>query len=125
MEPVILVADEEALIVSRLAELLEREGFSVLRAYTSEQALTKLAVNKVDLILASFSLREMNGVELLQKVKLLYPEIKRGLLVSGVSSPSIRRALRNGTVQLEIEKPWERKELIEKIYHLLALKDKA
>jgi len=119
------VADEEALIVSRLAELLEREGFSVLRAYTSEQALTKLAVNKVDLILASFSLREMNGVELLQKVKLLYPEIKRGLLVSGLSSPSIRRALRNGTVQLEIEKPWERKELIEKIYHLLALKDKA
>ena len=122
MEPVILVVDEEPLIVSRLAKLLERKGFSVLRAYNSQQALTKLAVNKIDLVIASFSLGEMNGVELLEKIKLLYPQIKRVILVSGINSPSIRRAIKNGTAQLLIEKPWEGKELIEKINNLLALK---
>ncbi len=116
------MADEEALIVSRLAKLLERKGFSVLRAYNSQQALTKLAVNKIDLVIASFSLGEMNGVELLEKIKLLYPQIKRVILVSGINSPSIRRAIKNGTAQLLIEKPWEGKELIEKINNLLALK---
>ena len=59
----ILVVDDEPLIVAVLAEMLQDEGYAVLRAYDGRAALAAMNEPGVDLVLMDIMMPGMDGHE--------------------------------------------------------------
>ena len=65
----ILIIDDDIYIGDMLQELLERQAFSVLRAYSGSEGLMVLSKKRPDLILLDLMLPGLSGEELLPKLK--------------------------------------------------------
>ncbi len=65
----ILVIDDESGIRSSLKGILEDEGFTVKTTDTGEKGLELLKTENFDLILLDIWLPEMNGIDILEKIK--------------------------------------------------------
>ena len=71
----ILIVDDEEHICTILSTRLSKEGYSCLTTRNGVAALDCLACKKVWLIITDLRMPHMGGIELLQVVKSLYPEI--------------------------------------------------
>lgn len=65
----ILAIDDESHILDLLAYNLERAGYTLLRAESGEDGLALLHTHEVDLLLLDWILPEMDGMEVLQKIR--------------------------------------------------------
>lgn len=79
---VVLFVDDEADILSSLTRFLRREPYKKLYAESAGKALELLASNNVSILISDFNMPDMNGLELMKRVKTLYPEIV-SLIISG------------------------------------------
>ncbi len=67
---IILLADDEIMLRDLLAELLESNGFNVIKVSSGLEVLKLLTEElKVDLIIMDFNMPEMNGIECIEKVR--------------------------------------------------------
>ena len=64
----IAIIDDDINIGNMLHELLKREGYAVLRAYSGTEALLLLSSNTADLILLDLMLPGLSGEEILPKI---------------------------------------------------------
>ncbi len=78
----ILVIDDEAGIRSSLKGILEDEGYSIKTVVKGEDALKLLKRENFDLILLDIWLPEMNGIEILKKIKNM-GEAPKVVMISG------------------------------------------
>lgn len=67
--PKILVIDDEKDIVELISYNLEKEGFSVLKAYDGETALQRVKAQKPDLIILDLMLPEISGLDVCKAVR--------------------------------------------------------
>lgn len=74
----ILIADDEALIVRALETLLTKDGFEVVSVTNGIQALDQLVTNNFALLLVDLTLPNIDGIELLAKIK------KRGIFTQTI-----------------------------------------
>ena len=65
----ILMIDDDIHIGNMLEEVLQREGYQVIRAYSGTEALLVLASTKPDLILLDLMLPGLSGEEVLPKIQ--------------------------------------------------------
>ncbi len=65
----ILIIDDDAHIGDMLTEILEQNGYGVLRAYSGTEALLLLSSKTPDLILLDLMLPGLSGEKLLPKIK--------------------------------------------------------
>lgn len=81
--PSVLVVDDDSdhLLLTRL--LLLKDGHAVLSAANTHDAFELLATHPVSIVISDLNMPDMNGVEFLRRVKLMYPEIVR-IMLSGV-----------------------------------------
>ena len=75
MKPVILLVDDEDTIRLFLEKTLRDEGYEALTAATGEEALDMAFDKLPDLILLDLKLPDMNGIEVLKRIKAEIPEI--------------------------------------------------
>jgi len=71
----ILIVEDEPFQREMLRDFLNREGHQISEAENGEEALRLLAAGSFDLVLLDFRMRGMNGLEVLQEVKRVNPEI--------------------------------------------------
>lgn len=71
----ILIVEDEPFQREMLRDFLEKEGHQVKEAENGEKALYLLGGNSFDLVLLDFRMPGMNGLEVLQEVKRINPEI--------------------------------------------------
>lgn len=118
----ILVVDDEDAIRNLAALVLESDGYRVLKAQHSDEALLLMDTHKdaVNLLLTDVRMDPyMNGCELAKCMRLLRPDILV-LYISGYTN--------NAMVQQEVEdqraaflpKPFSPRELVEKVHGVLA-----
>lgn len=65
----IAIIDDDVHIGDMLTDILTREGFSVLRAYSGTEALYLLSQNKPDLVLLDLMLPGLSGEEVLPSIR--------------------------------------------------------
>lgn len=106
----IAVIEDDIPIGDLLAEVLTREGYAVLRAYSGTEALYLLSQNKTDLILLDLMLPGLSGEEVLPHIKNV-PVI---VLSAKVDVQDKVELLLGGAVDY-ITKPFDTKELLARI----------
>lgn len=107
----ILITDDEEVVVLRLKRFLEKEGFLVFGSTSAKEGLEIIAQNKIDVLITDINMQGMDGFELLQKAKSLYPDIE-GIVVTGDKTGELAiKALRAGAVDY-INKPVDLDELL-------------
>lgn len=107
----ILVVDDEPSVRKALEFFLKQEGYDITTANGGAQALQLLLSNSYDLVTTCIIMPGMNGMELIEIVKKIFPDIPV-IIISAVTS-CIDRAeavLHLGVFDL-ITKPVDRDEL--------------
>lgn len=121
VEPTLLLVDDEPNIINSLKRLLRREGYRILTAESGAEALELLAANTVQVIVSDHRMPGMSGVELLSRVRDLYPSTRR-IILSGYSDiGTLTDAINRGAVWKFISKPWDDEELKTDVKHAFEL----
>jgi DNA-binding response OmpR family regulator len=116
----VLLVEDDVTILSLGKKILERHGYTVLAASTPVMALAMAADfhGPIRLIVTDVVMPEMNGRELVEKLKLLFPDVKV-LFMSGYTANVIAH---HGIMEEDIAflpKPFSATSLTEKVRVLL------
>lgn len=109
----IVVVDDEKIVTSAFKTLLKVEGFNNAHFFNNpSEAVEFMKENKPDLVISDFLMPEMNGLEFLNEVKKLYPEVSKILLTGYADKENAIRAINEIGLYRYIEKPWNNDDLI-------------
>jgi CheY-like chemotaxis protein len=116
IRPSILVVDDDEFQHKLLALMLEPEGFAVHFAASGSEALRKLSVAPVSIILMDFNLPDMNGIEVIKRLKdePLLAAIPVIMITGSSERDIVLNSRRNGAVDFVV-KPVERSILLDKL----------
>jgi DNA-binding NtrC family response regulator len=106
-DTVVLFVDDESDVISSLRRFLRKEPYCKLFAESGEEALNILASQSVAILVSDLRMPEMDGLTLLNKVKVSYPETKRLILSATTDMEEIVDAIDSGDVFRFIQKPLE------------------
>lgn len=107
----LLVVDSETNILQALKRELRLENYKLLLAESASQAIDLLAQHNVDIVLTDLRLGDMTGIDFLQKVRAIYPDIIRMVLSATTEISGILKAINECVIYRFITKPWEPNEL--------------
>ncbi len=110
----ILVIDDDIYIGNMLEEVLTKEGYQVLRAYSGTEALLVLSSSRPDLILLDLMLPGLSGEEVLPRIR-EFPVI----VLSAKADLDSKVNLLLGGASDYVTKPFEIKELLARITAVL------
>jgi len=114
----ILVVDDESLIRDLLYEFLTSQGYMVLLASSTEEALKFLSDREIKLALVDLKLPDLDGLELIQSIKKLKPSLPCLLMTAYPDKESLARARKLG-VSAYITKPFQLDQLLSLIQKAL------
>jgi DNA-binding NtrC family response regulator len=69
----ILVVDDQESMRDMLADLLEMMGYESCTVESGSEALEKLIVQEIDLVITDLNMPEMDGLELMKRIKARTP----------------------------------------------------
>lgn len=120
----VLFVDDEINILKSLKREMRNESFNVLTASSGKEALDILANGKVDLVLSDIKMPEMDGIELLRKIKEKYPYVNRAVLSGYVEKESVLKSILQGLATTYFAKPWEKRTLADGIANILKVRER-
>ena len=124
--PNLLYVDDEPINL-QLFKYNFQKSFNLFLAESGEIALDILSKEDVNVIITDLKMPKMNGIELISKIKDLYPE-KICMIVSAYSISEARKmGLDEATVFDYITKPWKRDtvaDMIERAFGTLKESDR-
>ncbi len=101
----ILFVDDESDILSSINRFLRKESYNKLFAENGIKALELIAAYPVSIIVSDLRMPEMNGLDLISKVKQLNPDIVRLILSGSQDINSIIESINKGEVFRFVPKP--------------------
>lgn len=121
----ILIVDDEKLFLLSVSEYLKaRSGkFNMFTARNGQEALTILQSKKIDLVITDLKMPVMDGFELLSYMSKHYLDIPV-IVMTAFGGPEIEQGVKNLGGFQYIEKPFDFKDLMDKINSALSLKAK-
>ena len=119
----ILVVDDETGIITVLKEMLLRRGYEVLTAASGNEAMEKLSVGGVDLVVTDIVMPDVDGLELIANIQSVYPKINVIAISGGGAQEGPEAYLRDakelGAARC-LTKPFMLKELATMVEDLLS-----
>ncbi len=114
----ILIVDDDRNICLLLEKFLSRKGFDTASAENGKSAVQYLKKNPVDLVILDFKLPDYNGVEILQKIKIINPETAV-IIITGYSDVRVAvDAVKKGAFEY-VTKPLQPDEILMVIQHAM------
>lgn len=108
----VLAVDDEPNILAALRRLFRATGWRILTAGNAQEALALLDLEPVNAVLSDMRMPGMDGVQLLEKVRLGWPHVARLLLTGQADLGSTIAAINRGGLHRYITKPWNDDELV-------------
>lgn len=116
----IMVVDDEPGIVYLVSDMLRREGYEVLEAFSGTECLEKVGTEKLDLILLDIAMPDLDGWEVCRRIK-KNPRTKNIKVAIFTVKSSERDKLKSlaALADLHITKPLHFKSLVKTVRALL------
>jgi len=102
----ILIVDDSMYNRSLLSALLRKKGFAVETAEDGVEGVEKFRTSMPDAVFLDYIMPRMNGVQALEQMKTLSPDVRSFMLTSISSEEDVRRAKAAGADGY-ILKPYE------------------
>ena len=110
----VLLVDDEEEFVEALAQRLEIREFDVTTATSGTEALDRIAEKEIDLVILDVQMPEVDGLEVLQKIKQTKPLIEVIMLTGHATVQTAIDGMKLGAFDF-LMKPTETEDLVEKI----------
>ncbi len=104
MKATILVVDDERNIREGLRRALEFDGHAVMTAADGREALSVLAIEEIDLVIADLRMPRLSGDQLLKQVAERHPTVRVIILTGHATVEVAVQAMRDGAYDF-LEKP--------------------
>ncbi|MCD4819618.1 MAG: sigma-54 dependent transcriptional regulator [Candidatus Cloacimonetes bacterium] len=101
----ILVLDDEKRITDELKEYLEHRKFKVYTAQKPSSAFELMKSKRIDILLLDIRLPEISGLEVLKKIKNLFPKIEVIMITGHGNMEIVIKAMRLGAIDF-LNKPF-------------------
>jgi putative two-component system response regulator len=107
----VLIVDDEPHLRVTATRMLEAAGYEVRSAENADEALAQFKQSEAELVITDMSMPGRSGLELIEELRLLHPDVAT-IMLTAVDDPSLaERALDLGAYGYII-KPFERNELL-------------
>lgn len=103
MSGTILIVEDERVLREALASLLESEGYTVFKAANGREAYELVIERPVDVVLSDVRMPEMDGMELLRRLRQTIPETPVIILTAFGSVETAVEAMREGATDYLIK----------------------
>ncbi|OGP90908.1 MAG: hypothetical protein A2157_05550 [Deltaproteobacteria bacterium RBG_16_47_11] len=110
MRPSILIVDDDEVIQKTLFDVLKKRGYDIFLASSGRETLETIKKNIIDLILLDMRLPDVDGLEVLKKVKEFDSEILVIMMTAYSDIQTAVAAMKSGAYHY-INKPFELDEL--------------
>ncbi|TMA88754.1 MAG: sigma-54-dependent Fis family transcriptional regulator [Deltaproteobacteria bacterium] len=110
MRPRVLVVDDEARVAGVVATALGRAGYECETCASGTAALAALEERAADVVVTDWRMPEMDGVELLRRLRARWPNLPVILLTAYGTIPSAVAAMREGAFDY-VTKPFDNDDL--------------
>lgn len=100
----VLLVDDEGEFLQALSQRLAMRNLQVSTADSGEKALEILADSRIDVVVLDLAMPGMDGLETLEKVRAIHPEVEIIMLTGHGTIPSTVSAMRLGADDY-LEKP--------------------
>ena len=107
MKHTILVVDDEELFIEYIQSVLSGKNYNVITASSGQEGLEILKKQSVNMVISEYKIPLMNGLEFLEKVRIIYPDI---LTIMVTDQPDIKlaiKAINEVGVYKFLLKPWD------------------
>lgn len=122
LKRVLIVDDEETLTWSMARSLSkDKDKYEVIIANNGKEALNLLKKNKIDLVISDIRMPDINGLDLLVKIKKEFPQTRVIIMTAYGSSDVQKEANRRGSLYY-VEKPFEISDIRKIIIDLIGKK---
>jgi len=122
--PVVAVVDPNQAVTESIEALLHSETDYRTLTYNSPlQAIKGLRQTSPDIIIAAFKMPKMNGLQLLDEIKKMYPDVPRVLLTDEADMECLIKGINEVGLFQYIQKPWNDEHLLLIIKNGLANKN--
>jgi len=101
----ILFVDDEQSVLKSLRRFLRKEHYQTIFAQSGAEALEIMSSRPVEIVVSDLRMPEMDGLELISKIKEIYPDTIRLILSANRSAEEIIESINNGEVFRFIPKP--------------------
>ena len=81
----VLIVDDEAEVLDSLRRILRDQDYRILSTTSPLEALSIIEGGSIDVLISDIDMPEMTGIELVARVRQLYPDVVRMLLTGGAS----------------------------------------
>ncbi len=106
----VLVVDDEPIVCHSLRRILAQQSCAVEEAFDVDAAMQKMKLNKFDLVFLDLKMPKRNGMEVLESIKKLYPQIPVVMITGYASIETAVEATQKGAFNF-IPKPFTPSEL--------------
>lgn len=115
----IMVIDDEKIVCDMAKLSLEQEGYIVETFLSAGPALKRLEEERFDVVITDYKMKDIDGLEVLRRVKRLYPETEVIIITAFANLDAAIEALRGDAFDF-FPKPVKIKDLKESIKRALS-----
>jgi len=120
----VLIVEDQYYNIQTLQDMLVKNGYVVLYAYSGEEAMPILAASSVDLVLVDITLQGQSGIELCRQIRNQYSMIELPviLMAVGVEHDELERGFEAGANDF-LHKPFVELEVLARVKGMLSLQE--
>jgi two-component system response regulator HydG len=115
----VLVVDDQFRHRDSVKLQLDRAGYRTTARASGEEALAALEIDEFDVALIDYKMANMDGMELLKRIRARWPRVAVILMTGYASIPTAVEAIKTGAADF-LEKPFKPEVLLEKLKKVMA-----
>ena len=119
----LLITDDSRLLRKKLREELENLGCEVLEAANGKEAIEVDMTNELDGVILDIVMPEVGGIEALQAIRELSPDVPIVMLSSAGTPQKLMQTLRMGAIDF-IQKPYTKEQIARAVQAIRRTREK-